>query len=151
MSLTMSDLMATDNDVEISSDSNKRKFIDTELITKRCKSESPTVTSFTDEEQNSEILSDITDGETSDASTDTTSNHSTVRENHEQHTRNESHESNEPILNPQYGQLVNRREFRRAGPYIIGLKIGHSPVDSIVQYLAKKENTNTFVQLKVSV
>lgn len=51
---------------------------------------------------------------------------------------------------PKFGQMVNRREFRRAGPYLIGIKLGHSPVDSIVQYLAKKENSNQFVQLKVS-
>lgn len=37
------------------------------------------------------------------------------------------------------------------GPYLIGLKLGHSPVDSIVQYLAKKENSNEFVQLKILV
>lgn len=52
---------------------------------------------------------------------------------------------------PLYGQIVNRREFRRAGPYLIGLKLGHSPVDSIVQYLAKKENSNEFYQLKILV
>lgn len=46
--------------------------------------------------------------------------------------------------------LVDRRQFRRVGPYILGPKIGCSPVDSIVQYLAKKEGTNEFVQLKVS-
>lgn len=46
--------------------------------------------------------------------------------------------------------LVDRRQFRRVGPYILGPKIGCSPVDSIVQYLAKKEGTNDFVQLKVS-
>lgn len=45
--------------------------------------------------------------------------------------------------------LVDRRQFRRVGPYILGPKIGCSPVDSIVQYLAKKEGTNEFVQLKV--
>lgn len=47
------------------------------------------------------------------------------------------------------GKSVDRREFRRAGPYILGPKIGHSPVESIVQYLAKKEGTDEFVQLKV--
>lgn len=46
--------------------------------------------------------------------------------------------------------LVDRREFRRVGPYILGPKIGCSPVDSIVQYLAKREGSNEFVQLKVS-
>lgn len=44
---------------------------------------------------------------------------------------------------------VDRRQFRRAGPYILGPKIGHSPVESIVQYLAKKDGTDEFVQLKV--
>lgn len=39
--------------------------------------------------------------------------------------------------------------FVFAGPYIIGQKLGHSPVDSVVQYLAKKENSTGFVQLKV--
>lgn len=47
--------------------------------------------------------------------------------------------------------LVDRRQFRRVGPYILGPKIGCSPVDSIVQYLAKREGTNEFVQLKVIV
>lgn len=50
---------------------------------------------------------------------------------------------------PLNGTPVDRRQFRRAGPYIIGPKLGCSPVDSIVQYLAKKENTNEFVQLKI--
>lgn len=60
-------------------------------------------------------------------------------------------ERSEKIECPMYGQIVNRREFRRAGPYLIGLKLGHSPVDSIVQYLAKKENSNDFFQLKILV
>lgn len=60
-------------------------------------------------------------------------------------------ERSEKIECPLYGQIVNRREFRRAGPYLIGLKLGHSPVDSIVQYLAKKENSNEFFQLKILV
>lgn len=60
-------------------------------------------------------------------------------------------ERSDQIECPLYGQIVNRREFRRAGPYLIGLKLGHSPVDSIVQYLAKKENTNEFFQLKILV
>lgn len=50
---------------------------------------------------------------------------------------------------PLHGTPVNRRLIRRAGPYIIGPKLGYSPVDSIVQYLAKKENTDEFVQLKI--
>lgn len=52
---------------------------------------------------------------------------------------------------PTLGTAVNRREFRRAGQYILGPKIGHSPVESIVQYLAKKDGTDEFVQLKVCV
>lgn len=52
---------------------------------------------------------------------------------------------------PTLGTAVNRREFRRAGQYILGPKIGHSPVESIVQYLAKKEGTDEFVQLKVCI
>lgn len=60
-------------------------------------------------------------------------------------------ERSDQIECPLYGQIVNRREFRRAGQYLIGLKLGHSPVDSIVQYLAKKENTNEFYQLKILV
>lgn len=58
-------------------------------------------------------------------------------------------ERSDQIECPMYGQIVNRREFRRAGPYLIGLKLGHSPVDSIVQYLAKKGNE--FFQLKILV
>lgn len=56
---------------------------------------------------------------------------------------------NNAIVSPAYGTPVDRREFRRAGPYILGPKIGHSPVESIVQYLAKKDGTDEFVQLKV--
>lgn len=52
-------------------------------------------------------------------------------------------------VSPVFGTPVDRREFRRAGPYILGPKIGHSPVESIVQYLAKKDGTDEFVQLKV--
>lgn len=48
-------------------------------------------------------------------------------------------------------QPVDRREFRRVGPYILGPRVGNSPVDSIVQYLAKKEGSDQFVLLKVSV
>lgn len=55
----------------------------------------------------------------------------------------------EVIQSPQAGSIVNRREFRRVGPYILGPKLGHSAVESISQYLAKKENSDEFVQLKV--
>ena len=50
---------------------------------------------------------------------------------------------------PAKGTLVDRRNFRRAGCYILGPKVGISPVESIGEYLAKKEGTNEFVQLKV--
>lgn len=53
------------------------------------------------------------------------------------------------IQSPSEGTPVNRREFRRVGPYILGPKLGHSAVESISQYLAKKENSEDFVQLKV--
>lgn len=46
-------------------------------------------------------------------------------------------------------QPVDRKQFRRVGPYILGPKIGFSPVDSISQYLAKKQGTDKFVLLKV--
>ncbi len=57
----------------------------------------------------------------------------------------------EVIQSPTSGSIVNRREFRRVGPYILGPKLGHSAVESISQYLAKKENTNQFVQVKVTI
>lgn len=60
-----------------------------------------------------------------------------------------AHNECNPNKIPLYGTPVDRRKFRRAGPYIIGPKLGYSPVDSIVQYLAKKENTDEFVQLKI--
>lgn len=44
---------------------------------------------------------------------------------------------------------VDRRQFRRVGPYILGPKIGHCPMENIVQYLAKQEGTDQFVQLKI--
>lgn len=64
----------------------------------------------------------------------------------------ETFDNHDPISEtslPLHGTAVNRRLIRRAGPYIIGPKLGYSPVDSIVQYLAKKENTDEFVQLKI--
>lgn len=57
----------------------------------------------------------------------------------------------EVIQSPAAGTLVDRREFRRVGKYILGPKLGHSAVESISQYLAKKENSDEFVQLKVKV
>lgn len=151
MSLTMTKLMATDSEV-ILRDNNKQKCHDsvTELITSKCEIES--ASTFVEDDPNSEHLSDIADSETSDTSEQNDVKPSTSNPTPQQHYESAANnrESAETIQNPQYGQLVNRREFRRAGPYIIGLKLGHSPVDSIVQYLAKKENTSEFVQLKVS-
>lgn len=47
-------------------------------------------------------------------------------------------------------QRVDRKQFRRVGPYILGPKIGASPVESISQYLAKREGSDKFVFLKVN-
>lgn len=51
--------------------------------------------------------------------------------------------------NVHFVKLIDLCVALSLGPYLIGQKLGHSPVDSIVQYLAKKENSNEFVQLKV--
>lgn len=143
--------MATDSEV-ILRDNNKRKCDDTELITSKCEIESPsTLAAFVEDDPNSEHLSDIADSEASDTSELNNVKPSTSNPTSQSYeSTSNDRQSAETIQNPQYGQLVNRRDFRRAGPYIIGLKLGHSPVDSIVQYLAKKENTSEFVQLKVS-
>lgn len=150
MSLITNEISSDNETMEIT-ENNKRKF-DDELVVilKKCKVESTTTTAFAEDESNA-ILTDVTDNESSDSSdrndkpmtfTPTIDSDNCDNEKRKQH-------SAEAIVCPQYGQIVNRRELRRAGPYIIGLKLGHSPVDSIVQYLAKKENTNQFVQLKV--
>lgn len=144
--------MATDNE-SILRDNIKRKCNDADIITSRCQIESPsTLAAFVEDDPNSEHLSDIADGNTSDTSEQNMVKPSTSNPTSQSYESTSNvRESTETIHNnPLYGQLVNRREFRRAGPYIIGLKLGHSPVDSIVQYLAKKENTSEFVQLKVS-
>lgn len=152
MSLTMTELMATDSEVILRDNNDKRKCDDTDLITSICEIESPSALSaFGEDDPNSGHLSDIADSETSDTSEQNNVKPSTSNPTSQSYEiTSNNRESAETIHNPQYGQLVNRREFRRAGPYIIGQKLGNSPVDSIVQYLAKKENTNEFVQLKVS-
>lgn len=136
----------SDNETMSIIENNKRKFDELDTVLKRFKVDSPTST-FSDDQSNS-ILNDVTDNESTNDSTDKPivfpTTISTDCDNDEK-----INESTEAIVCPKYGQIVNRREFRRAGPYIIGLKLGHSPVDSIVQYLAKKENTDQFVQLKV--
>ncbi|GAB0095690.1 Serine/threonine-protein kinase 40 [Sergentomyia squamirostris] len=52
---------------------------------------------------------------------------------------------------PQSGTPVNRKVMKRAGPYILGPKLGNGPVESIAQYLARKENTGDYYQLKILV
>lgn len=51
---------------------------------------------------------------------------------------------------PDAGTRVSIRTVRRAGPYLLGPTLGNSPVDSIVQCLARKEGTDNFYTLKVS-
>lgn len=51
---------------------------------------------------------------------------------------------------PKFGTKVDRRIIRRAGLYVLGPKLAHSPaVDSVVQHLARKDKTDQFYQLKV--
>lgn len=50
---------------------------------------------------------------------------------------------------PPYGTAVPDRLIRKAGPYLLGPKLGPSPVKSIVQCLARKEKTNDFYQIKI--
>lgn len=45
--------------------------------------------------------------------------------------------------------LPSRRGVKRAGPYLLGPRLGSSPVRSIVQCLARKEGTNEFYTLKI--
>lgn len=42
---------------------------------------------------------------------------------------------------PLAGTAVPKGELRRAGPYLLGPRLGSSPVRSIVQCLARKEHT----------
>lgn len=159
MSLITSDIPSDNESIAITENSNKRKFEEIDSIVKKYKLETPTFNADVDsvpseEDQPNSILSDVTETESTDSTEQndkpsvTFGTPTSVSGNSS--AKNEKTEENATqIVCPQFGQLVNRREFRRAGPYIIGLKLGQSPVDSIVQYLAKKENTNEFVQLKV--
>lgn len=153
----MSNEIPSDNETMVITENNKRKFDEIDAVLKRCKLESPDTTPFVDDQSNS-ILTDVTDNESTDSSdrndksmtfttTATITSTATIANNCDNDEKTDA--TMQTIACPRYGQIVDRREFRRAGPYIIGLKLGHSPVDSIVQYLAKKENTNEFVQLKV--
>lgn len=149
MSLMTSEI-PSDSETMVITESNKRKFDEIDAVLKKCKIESPTTILFAEEQSNS-LLNDVADNEStnsSDRSDKQMTFTTTILDNCDNDERDAS--ATAAIVCPKYGQIVDRREFRRAGPYIIGLKLGHSPVDSIVQYLAKKENTNEFVQLKVS-
>ncbi|KAK3925716.1 Serine/threonine-protein kinase 40 [Frankliniella fusca] len=50
---------------------------------------------------------------------------------------------------PEAGTKVSTRSVRRAGPYLLGPTLGNSPVDSIVQCLARKEGTDNFYTIKI--
>lgn len=163
MSLLTSEIPSDNESMAITESTNKRKFDEIDSLVKKYKLESPTTASFTadtdavpsEEDQSNSILSDVTENESRDSSDQndkpvTFTNHPTSISGDSDDAKNgKCEEDLSQIPCPQFGQIVNRREFRRAGPYILGLKLGGSPVDSIVQYLAKKENTNEFVQLKV--
>lgn len=147
----MSNEIPSDSETMMITESNKRKFEEIDVVLKRCKLESPTTTTFVDEQSNV-ILADVTDNDSTDSSDridKPIAYTTTITDNCDNDVKKE--ETTDAIVCPRYGQIVDRRQFRRAGPYIIGQKLGQSPVDSIVQYLAKKENTNEFVQLKVYV
>lgn len=44
---------------------------------------------------------------------------------------------------------TSRSGLKRAGPYLLGSRLGNSPVRSIVQCLAKKEGTDDFYSVKI--
>ncbi|KAJ8711624.1 hypothetical protein PYW08_008578 [Mythimna loreyi] len=50
---------------------------------------------------------------------------------------------------PAPGTPVPDKHVRKAGPYLLGPKLGPSPVKSIVQCLARKERTDEFYQVKI--
>ncbi|XP_041982997.1 serine/threonine-protein kinase 40-like [Aricia agestis] len=50
---------------------------------------------------------------------------------------------------PAPGTVVPDKHVRKAGPYLLGPKLGPSPVKSIVQCLARKEKTDEFYQIKI--
>jgi serine/threonine-protein kinase 40 len=47
------------------------------------------------------------------------------------------------------GELRNEKEVKRAGPFVIGPRLGNSPVRSITQCLARRSKTDEFYTLKV--
>lgn len=50
---------------------------------------------------------------------------------------------------PAAGTPVPDKHVRKAGPYLIGPKLGPSPVKSIVQCLARREKTDDFYQVSL--
>lgn len=52
-------------------------------------------------------------------------------------------------VKPQEGTPVDLAHIRRAGPYLLGPRLGNSPVRSIVQCLARLDGTNDFYTLKI--
>ncbi|KAK8387599.1 hypothetical protein O3P69_018254 [Scylla paramamosain] len=50
---------------------------------------------------------------------------------------------------PPAGSAVPKGQLRHAGPYLLGPRLGTSPVCSIVQCLARKRNTESFYTLKI--
>lgn len=50
---------------------------------------------------------------------------------------------------PSEGTLVRGGLVKRAGPYLLGPSLGTSPVQSIVQCLARREGTDSFFTLKI--
>ncbi|XP_008202985.1 probable serine/threonine-protein kinase DDB_G0277165 [Nasonia vitripennis] len=50
---------------------------------------------------------------------------------------------------PKPGTPVSSKAVKKAGPYILGPVIGSSPVQSIVQCLARKEGTDKFYTIKI--
>lgn len=63
------------------------------------------------------------------------------------HTRNAK--ADKKLNIPERGTKVSTRTVRRAGPYLLGPTLGNSPVDSIVQCLARKEGTDNFYTIKI--
>ncbi|XP_022430951.1 serine/threonine-protein kinase 40 [Monodon monoceros] len=47
------------------------------------------------------------------------------------------------------GSGISGNNAKRAGPFILGPRLGNSPVPSIVQCLARKDGTDDFYQLKI--
>ncbi|XP_037907550.1 serine/threonine-protein kinase 40-like isoform X2 [Hermetia illucens] len=56
-----------------------------------------------------------------------------------------------PVIRaPFLGMPVNRKQFRRAGSYIIGPEVrSFRPAQCLLQYIARKQNTNHFFLLKI--